>query len=157
MFIVAQKDIREKTHEAIIEDVRKLVESMEGRVTRVRPWGLRQLAYEIKGNDYGYYVIMQLFLDAKQTVKLDDYLQKHEQVLRHLLLALTSDDTGTDVDVLTTVFDDEEVEKVAKKIAPDRIEEAAEVAPSVPDEQENSTVSDDDSAVLDQATKDAEG
>jgi len=86
MFIVAQRDVKEGTHEKMTEHIRGLIEKSGGRVLRVRPWGLRQLAYEINDYDYGYYVIIQLLLSADKSDALQQKIRTDERILRHIML-----------------------------------------------------------------------
>jgi len=113
MFIVAQRDVKEGKHEKLVEKVRELIEKAGGRVLRVRPWGLRQLAYEIGGYDYGYYVIMQVLLEPDHTKPFEAKLKVEEDVLRFLLLATGERDEG-DVQVFADMADEAAVEEIAK-------------------------------------------
>jgi ribosomal protein S6 len=113
MFIVAQRDVKEGKHEKLVERVRELVEKAGGRVLRVRPWGLRQLAYEIGGYDYGYYVIMQLLMEPDNTKPFEAKLKSETDVLRFLLLATGERDEG-EVKVFAEMADEASIEQIAK-------------------------------------------
>ncbi len=127
MFIVAQRDIKEGTHEAKVEEIRALVEKLEGRVLRVRPWGLRELAYDIGGFDYGYYVIMQVLIGEEKAAEFETRLKSIEKVLRFIMLK-TGDREGGDIDVFADMAGDDELKKMTKSGTSD---EVAEVAPVV--------------------------
>lgn len=115
MMIVAQREVKEGVQEKVIEEIRGMIESLGGRVLRVRPWGLRQLSYEIKGYDYGYYVILQLLIDATKTQEFENKLKLNEQVIRHMMLLLEKREEG-EVAVLQDMAGEEEIDSIANKV-----------------------------------------
>jgi small subunit ribosomal protein S6 len=131
MFIVAQRDIKEGTHEAMIEQVRSLTEKNGGRVLRVRPWGLRQLAYPIGGFDYGYYVIMQLLLDEEKARDFDSKLKTVEKVLRFIMLTKV-DREETDVAVFEEMADEAALDEVIHHVGKEDKTSASGAAPAPP-------------------------
>lgn len=114
MFIVAQTDIKQKYQEQLIEEVRALITEQEGRTLRVRPWGLRELAYEIKGQRRGYYVIMQLVLNSEKIHALEKFFNLHERVLKHMFVKL-NDREVEDVEELQSQMSEKELEELALK------------------------------------------
>ena len=48
-------------------------------------WGLRRLAYSIKGFQEGHYVLVRFVLDARHVEELARTLNAAEEVLRHLV------------------------------------------------------------------------
>jgi small subunit ribosomal protein S6 len=135
MFIVAQRDIKEGTHEAMIEQVRSLTEKNAGRVLRVRPWGLRQLAYPIQDFDYGYYVIMQILLEEEKSKDFEKKLKSVEQILRFIMLR-KDERIDSDVEVLQDNVTAEELAAVSKPVKMTKeviaAAAAAEAAKAVP-------------------------
>ena len=77
-------------------DRKKLLEQVKGwlgkaKVTKEEDWGQKALAYPIKKQDAGYYVMMQLEGDPTTGSGLDvkdveTRLLRNESVIRHLLL-----------------------------------------------------------------------
>ncbi|MCS7282238.1 MAG: 30S ribosomal protein S6 [Anaerolineae bacterium] len=72
--------------EAVIADVRNLVESNGGVVHKVEPWGLRRLAYPIRKVREGYYVLMDIGLNAPKVAELERALKLREPILRYLFV-----------------------------------------------------------------------
>ena len=66
--------------------VRRHVESSGGECQEVDQWGRRKLAYPIKSQMEGNYILTQLQLPADQTKELERGLLISEDVLRHLLV-----------------------------------------------------------------------
>ena len=112
MFIVAQDDVKEGFHEQLIEEVRADVEQIGGRILRIRPWGLRELAHDINKHSRGYYVIIQLLVDVDKLPDLEFKLKSKERILRYMFTFL--EDRGEqDVKILEQMFDEEEVQRTA--------------------------------------------
>lgn len=57
-----------------------------GQVTAVEHWGKRQLAYPIRNETNGYYVVAQFTTDPSVLSELEPMLKLDEQLLRHLIV-----------------------------------------------------------------------
>ena len=78
----------EEVPNAVDRLIRRPVETRGGEVEDVNNWGRRKLAYPIKRQVEGNYVITQLRLDPQQTRELEQGLLLSEEVIRHLLVRL---------------------------------------------------------------------
>lgn len=58
----------------------------EGEVTAVEHWGQRQLAYEIKDERKGYYVVVQFRTEPSSLTDFEQGLRHDEDLLRHLVV-----------------------------------------------------------------------
>jgi small subunit ribosomal protein S6 len=78
--------------EQIENDLRKLNEQMSagGTVRRWERWGKRRLAYEIKGRQYGYYVLAVFDQEPAAVAELDRNMRINASVIRHLVSVLES-------------------------------------------------------------------
>jgi small subunit ribosomal protein S6 len=76
--------------EQIESDLRKLSDLMAvgGAVRKWERWGKRRLAFEIKGRQYGYYVVAVFDSEAASVSALDRNLQIHPSIMRHLISAV---------------------------------------------------------------------
>jgi len=79
---------------AVIETVENLVKRSGGNVTLVKPWGLRRLAYPIREQREGQYVLMQLELESQAVAELERSLGLLEQVIRHLVVRIEAEETS---------------------------------------------------------------
>jgi len=70
----------------IIEDVKTLIESRDGTVKKVEPWGSRRLAYPIKRVWEGQYVHMEIGLEPQTIVEIEQRLKLNESIIRHLIV-----------------------------------------------------------------------
>lgn len=88
-FIIRQ-DATTQEVEKITSTLSNVISENEGNVLKVENWGLRSLAYEIKKNKKGHYVM--LVLDAKHsTVKeMERRMKLTEDVIRHLTVKIDS-------------------------------------------------------------------
>lgn len=76
---------------ALLDNVRNLVERSGGKVVNVEPWGMRRLAYPIRKQWEGQYVLMRLDMEARGVAALEHDLRLLEPVLRHLVVRLEED------------------------------------------------------------------
>jgi small subunit ribosomal protein S6 len=87
MFIV-HPEVDDDGLAAIVETVTGLVERNGGKAVKVDRWGLRRLAYPIKKQREGQYVLMQLDMSPAGVAELERSLGLAEQVIRHLVVRL---------------------------------------------------------------------
>jgi small subunit ribosomal protein S6 len=73
--------------EQIETDLRKLSDTVAngGLVRRWERWGKRRLAFEIKGRQYGYYVLAVFDSEAKLMSEMDRSVRINPLVIRHLI------------------------------------------------------------------------
>jgi small subunit ribosomal protein S6 len=72
----------------VVERVTGLVERNNGKVAQVEPWGLRRLAYPIRKQWEGQYVLMHLELEPQGVAQLEREFTLLEQVIRHLIVRI---------------------------------------------------------------------
>ena len=71
--------------DSLIERYKALVEEEGGKVTDVRKWGKRRLAYEIADQREGFYVLLNYEAEPKVTDELDRILKITEQIIRFMI------------------------------------------------------------------------
>lgn len=71
---------------ALIDSVQNTVVRSGGKVVQVEPWGLRRLAYPIRRQWEGQYVLMRLELDPKGVADVERSFKLSEQIMRHLIV-----------------------------------------------------------------------
>ena len=84
--LIARNDVTQQQVEAIADEIGTELESDGGAVKKREYWGLRGLAYRIKKNRKGHYML--LGLDAKPAVvkEMERQLSLNEDVLRFLTI-----------------------------------------------------------------------
>ena len=86
LMVVMHPDIPEEDVPAAIERVTGTVTSRGGEVQEVNAWGRRRLAYPIKRQVEGNYVVTNVRLDPTRCREVESTLMISEDVLRHLLI-----------------------------------------------------------------------
>jgi small subunit ribosomal protein S6 len=82
--LIARQDISAQAVDALATHLKTIVENEGGRVEKQEYWGLRTLAFRIKKNRKGHYVLLNLNAPAKAIFELERQLKINEDVLRFL-------------------------------------------------------------------------
>lgn len=85
MYIV-RPELDDEAVQQAIDRVSQLVESNGGQVRKVTPWGKRRLAYSVRDQREGYYVVADVELDRTQVQEIERVLKISDTVFRHLLV-----------------------------------------------------------------------
>jgi small subunit ribosomal protein S6 len=86
MFIVNLSD--EEKIKAAVQMVQDTIKKIGGTVDKVDEWGKRTLAYEVKHQNEGYYVVVDFQADPSQVKELDRVIKIHEEIIRHIIVKL---------------------------------------------------------------------
>jgi len=86
LVFIANPELEEDDLAAVVEKVKNLVERNGGKITQAKSWGLRRLAYPIKDEREGQYVLVHLELEPQEIAELERNLGLNEQILRHLVV-----------------------------------------------------------------------
>jgi small subunit ribosomal protein S6 len=90
MVFIIHPEIDGDNVEGVINDVKDLIARNDGKVTKVEPWGLRKLAYSIKKQQEGRYVLMEFDLEPQNVAEIERVLKLTEPVIRHMIIRLES-------------------------------------------------------------------
>jgi small subunit ribosomal protein S6 len=90
MVLVISPELAEEKFNATLNNISQLITDMGGVVSDVKQWGKRRLAYPIKQFSEGNYVLTQLKLKPTLNREVEAKLQISEEVLRYLLVRLSS-------------------------------------------------------------------
>jgi small subunit ribosomal protein S6 len=85
---IVHPDLDETAFNGIIEKVKGWVLETSGSVDKVEVWGRKRLAYTIKKQREGQYVLLNLGLEPAATATLEKNLRFLEPVLRFMLIAV---------------------------------------------------------------------
>jgi len=85
---IVQPELDETAFKGAIERVQSWVTESGGSVDKVEVWGRRKLAYIIRKQREGQYVLLNLTLDPKSTKDLDRNIRFLEPVMRHMLTSV---------------------------------------------------------------------
>jgi small subunit ribosomal protein S6 len=82
--LIARQDISAQAVDALATHLKTIVENESGKVEKQEYWGLRTLAFRIKKNRKGHYVLLNLNAPAKAIFELERQLKINEDVLRFI-------------------------------------------------------------------------
>jgi len=82
--LIARQDISAQAVDALATHLKTIVESNGGNVEKQEYWGLRGLAYRIKKNRKGHYVLLNINAPSAAVTELERQLKINEDVLRYL-------------------------------------------------------------------------
>jgi small subunit ribosomal protein S6 len=85
---IFQPDLDETAFKGAVDRVQSWITDAGGSVDKVEVWGRRKLAYMIRKQTEGQYVLMNITLDPKSTGELERNIRFLEPALRHLLTAI---------------------------------------------------------------------
>lgn len=93
--LIARQDISAQAVDALATHLKTIVEGEGGKVEKQEYWGLRGLAYRIKKNRKGHYVLLNINAPAKAVIELERQLKINEDVLRFLTVKVEAFEVST--------------------------------------------------------------
>ena len=90
--LIARNDLTQAQVEAIADQIAATVAEQGGEVKKREYWGLRGLAYRIKKNRKGHYMLLGIDCSAVAEREADRLLGLNEDVLRHMTLRIEAID-----------------------------------------------------------------
>jgi len=85
MYIV-KPELDDQAVQQEIEKVGQLIQTNGGQVKKVTPWGKRRLAYTVKDQRAGHYVVEEFDLDQAKVHDVERVWKISDTVFRHLLV-----------------------------------------------------------------------
>ncbi len=83
---IAQSGLDDEGVTGLNQRFAQTVVTYGGQVISTEPWGRRNLAYPIKKNFNGHYVLQRFQMPAQGTTELERFLRLSEDVLRYLIV-----------------------------------------------------------------------
>ena len=93
--LIARQDISAQQVDALATHLKTIVEGEGGKVEKQEYWGLRGLAYRIKKNRKGHYVLLNINAPAAAVIELERQLKINEDVLRYITVKVDQFDTSS--------------------------------------------------------------
>lgn len=85
---IVHPDLDENGFNSIIEKVKGWIAETGGTVDKVDVWGRKRLAYLIRKQREGQYVLFNITLPPTATTPLDQNLRYQEPVIRYMITAV---------------------------------------------------------------------
>lgn len=86
MYII-RPEVAEDDRKALIEEVNAVFTKNASVVENVNEWGLRELAYEIKGCHKGYYVLLNVNATVEAIDEFTRVANIKENIIRYIAVA----------------------------------------------------------------------
>ena len=79
---IARQDVSQAQVDGLTETFEKVITGLGGSVPKKESWGLRSLAYKIKKNRKGYYVLMNIDAPPAAINEMERQMRINEDVIR---------------------------------------------------------------------------
>ena len=86
MYIV-RPNVEEEARKALIEEMNTVFVTKNSTVDSVKEWGMRELAYEIKGETKGYYVLLNVTATPEAVKEFERIANIKENFIRYITVA----------------------------------------------------------------------
>src|SRR3954464_7268501 len=93
--LIARQDISAQQVDALATHLKTIVEGEGGKIEKQEYWGLRGLAYRIKKNRKGHYVLLNINAPAGAVIELERQLKINEDVLRYITVKVDQFDVSS--------------------------------------------------------------
>mgnify|MGYP001220349950 FL=1 len=95
--IIARQDVSTAQVETITDEFTAIIEKAGGSIHKKEYWGLRSLAYRIKKNRKGHYVMLNLETDSKTLDEYERIMSLNEDILRFMTISIDEVDAEPSV------------------------------------------------------------
>lgn len=103
---IARQDLTNAQVEAIANGFTQVIKTHGGEVSKTEFCGLRNLAYKIKKNKKGHYVLMNISCAPAGVAEMERQMKLSEDILRHLTIRVESLDPNPSKLMQRTYNDD---------------------------------------------------
>jgi small subunit ribosomal protein S6 len=90
--LIARNDVTQQQVEAVADDIAAQLEADGGAVKKREYWGLRSLAYRIKKNRKGHYMLLGLDTKPATLTEMERLLRLNEDILRFMTIRIDAID-----------------------------------------------------------------
>ena len=85
---ITRQDLTSQQVETLTEELSKVISDNDGTILKSEQWGLRALAYRIKKNRKGHYVMMHIDAPSAAVTEMERIIRINEDIIRHLTLRM---------------------------------------------------------------------
>ena len=99
--LIARQDLGVSQVNSLVSDLSDVIKSEGGEVVKVDNWGLKNLAYRIKKNRKGYYVLLNITAPAKAVSEYERRIRLNEDIIRYMTVKVDefNNETVSDEDM----------------------------------------------------------
>ncbi len=84
--LIARQDLGASQVNSLVSDLSEVLKKEGGEVVKVDNWGLKNLAYRIKKNRKGHYVLLNIVAPAKAIFEYERLVRLNEDVIRYMTI-----------------------------------------------------------------------
>ncbi len=92
--LIARQELGASQVDELTAKCRSIIESGDGKILKTENWGLRTLAYKIRKNRKGHYVLIEADAPAPAILEMERNLRLNEDVLRYMTIRLEEPSQG---------------------------------------------------------------
>jgi len=92
--VIARQDISPAQVDTLADDLTKIIEENGGSIAKREHWGLRSLAFRIKKNRKGHYILFNVDAPAKAIAEYERRMRINEDILRYLTISVEEHEEG---------------------------------------------------------------
>ena len=89
---IARQDVSAAQVDILTESFQNIITESGGSIGKVENWGLRSIAYKIKKNRKGHYVLMNIDAHSDAVLEMERQMRINEDILRYLTLRVDEHD-----------------------------------------------------------------
>ena len=82
---ILRADLEEAARKEEMSKLQGILESLKGKVTETKEWGMRDFAYTMKDQKKGYYVILKVTADQPALDEFNRQTRFNSNVIRYLI------------------------------------------------------------------------
>ena len=94
---IARQDLSTAQVEAVTESLANIIKDNGGTVAKTEYWGLKGLAYRIKKNRKGHYVLFNLDTPSDALIEMERNMRINEDLLRFLTIRVDEFEEGPSI------------------------------------------------------------
>ena len=96
--LIVRQDLGATQVNNIVSDLSDVIKKEGGEIVRVDNWGLKTLAYRIKKNRKGHYVIMNISAPAQAIAEYERIVRLNEDIIRYMTVCVDEFSEGVNVE-----------------------------------------------------------
>ncbi|MBQ7632754.1 MAG: 30S ribosomal protein S6 [Alphaproteobacteria bacterium] len=82
--LIARQDLGAAQVNSLVSDLSEVIKKEGGEVVKVDNWGLKNLAYRIKKNRKGHYVLLNIVAPSNAITEYERLIRLNEDVIRYM-------------------------------------------------------------------------
>ena len=99
--LIARQDLGASQVNTLVESLSEVIKREGGEVVKTDNWGLKNLAYRMKKNRKGHYVLLNIVAPAQAIFEYERLMRLNEDVIRYMTIKVDefNNEMATDEDI----------------------------------------------------------